>query len=229
MKYIIYKVTNKINGKLYIGAHKTKNLDDGYLGSGKYLNYSINKHGIENFEKEILYVFDTTKEMYAKEAELVNEEFIAESNTYNLRIGGMGGFDYINHSGLNGTDIGVQRRKELLKNDPIWAAEFNATRNEGIRKYKKTISSEEWTRRGKKANKTMLQRYGKHSFTGKTHSEETKAIMSAKAKERLKDPTKNSQYGTCWIHNNRVSKKIDKNDLNEHLIEGWIKGRKIKF
>ena len=90
MHYLIYKITNQLNGKIYIGAHKTPNTDDGYMGSGKYLRRAQEKHGIENFTKEILASFETLEEMYAKEAEIVNEDFLVEENTYNIRIGGKG-------------------------------------------------------------------------------------------------------------------------------------------
>ena len=96
--YTIYKVTNKINGKIYIGSHKTKNLDDGYMGSGKYLTHALQKYGLENFTKEILFIFDNPKDMYAKEAEIVNDEFLTEENTYNLKRGGFGGWDYVNET-----------------------------------------------------------------------------------------------------------------------------------
>lgn len=92
MYYIIYKTTNTINNNIYSGKHKTENLEDGYVGSGLSLRAAIKKHGIENFKKEILHIFDTEEEMNAKEAELVSEEFVARRDTYNIAVGGQGGF-----------------------------------------------------------------------------------------------------------------------------------------
>jgi group I intron endonuclease len=50
---IIYKTTNLINGKIYVGQHYTS-ADDGYLGSGVKLNEDIKLFGRENFKREIL-------------------------------------------------------------------------------------------------------------------------------------------------------------------------------
>ena len=80
----------------YIGKHQTKDLTDGYMGSGKQLKRAQVKHGIENFKKEILFQFDNEDEMNAKEAELVTEEFCLRKDVYNLCPGGRGGFGYIN-------------------------------------------------------------------------------------------------------------------------------------
>lgn len=51
-RYIIYKVTNLINRRYYIGRHSTNNLDDNYLGSGKAIINAVKKYGKDTFKKE---------------------------------------------------------------------------------------------------------------------------------------------------------------------------------
>lgn len=92
MYYTVYKITNNINGKIYIGQHKTCNLDDGYMGSGKILIQAIAKNGIDNFSKEYLFIYDNEADMNSKEEELVSESFILEDSNYNIKVGGVGGF-----------------------------------------------------------------------------------------------------------------------------------------
>ncbi len=111
--FTIYKITNKIDSKIYIGSHKTKNIKDGYMGSGKYLKRAIEKHGLENFQKDILFVFNNSKDMYNKEAELVNEEYLTNENTYNLKLGGFGGYDFIN----NNEELRKAKNKKARKTD----------------------------------------------------------------------------------------------------------------
>lgn len=80
-----------MNGKIYIGKHQCDNPFEDYIGSGLLLQNAINKHGLENFEKTVLYIFDNEKEMNQKEIEIVNEEFILREDTYNIALGGQGG------------------------------------------------------------------------------------------------------------------------------------------
>jgi hypothetical protein len=91
MFYTIYKITNTVNGKFYIGKHQTEKLDDNYFGSGKLLKVAIKKYGKNKFEKEILYVLSSEQEMNNKEREIITEEFVARSDTYNAGVGGEGG------------------------------------------------------------------------------------------------------------------------------------------
>lgn len=86
--YFVYKTTNKKNGKYYIGVHGTNSLDDGYLGSGKYLADAIIYYGVECFEREILSFHSSYDEALAKEIELVGPEQVNDDNCYNLVWGG---------------------------------------------------------------------------------------------------------------------------------------------
>lgn len=90
--YILYKTTNIINNKIYIGVHKTKSPEtfDGYYGSGIALKKAIKKYGKKHFIRETLYIFTSKNRAYAKEAEIVNFSFI-QTNNYNMHIGGCGG------------------------------------------------------------------------------------------------------------------------------------------
>ena len=171
MYYTVYKTTNQVNGKFYIGTHKTVDLNDDYIGSGKYLKHAIEKHGIENFKKEILFVFDNAEEMFAKEAEIVTVDFLTEENTYNLKVGGFGGFDYINQ---NPDKFLTEKRLNSLwtnkqRNDR-WKAKY-AT-DESFRKKIREASI--------LARKKMAQNNPNGTFFGKSHSDKTKKIIGLK-------------------------------------------------
>jgi hypothetical protein len=88
--YTVYKITNNLNQKYYIGVHKTDNPNDGYMGSGKAIKEAIKVHGRENFSKEILFVTEDQEEAYSLEKQLTVDFY--DRNNYNMRIGGIGGF-----------------------------------------------------------------------------------------------------------------------------------------
>jgi hypothetical protein len=96
MQYTIYKVTNTVNGKYYIGKHQTQDPFDSYYGSGKSLVSAIKLYGKDKFHKELLYVFDNEAEMNAKERELITEEVVNDSMSYNMGVGGEGGAHFKN-------------------------------------------------------------------------------------------------------------------------------------
>jgi len=213
MYYTIYKITNEVNGKIYIGSHKTKHLDDNYMGSGKYLKRAIEKLGIENFSKEILFVFDNPAEMYAKEAELVNEEFIAERNTYNLKVGGFGGWDYINSIKKDGPQRSAEYMKTLREAQPLELKQQTMAANRA--KYVELIAAN--------GGKAWWDPPRGRGFLGKSHTEETKAKMRAAAVDHGQGEA-NSQFGTMWITNGIENKKIKK---SSDIPEGWARGRKM--
>lgn len=87
---VIYKTTNLIDGKWYIGKDEKNNPE--YLGSGVYLNRAVSIYGRENFKKEILAESNSRKELIKLEIEFI-EKFnaVKDKNSYNIASGGLGG------------------------------------------------------------------------------------------------------------------------------------------
>lgn len=198
-QHIIYKITNTLNNRFYVGMH-TGFPDDRYFGSGKRLKAEIKKYGKENFKKEILEILPTRKALMLREAELVNEKLLTNPLCLNLKNGGEGGGKFWNED---------HRKKATLA---------------GLKSPKRDHKSA-----CKKAYQTKLLRGsslgGSDGFRGKIHTAETREHLSAVMKEK-QIGEKNSQFGTCWVTNGKPV-KIKKEQLDEYLANGYSQGRKM--
>ena len=126
--YLVYKVTNLVNGKIYVGFHKTSKIDDGYMGSGKLIKRAIEKYGIENFHKEIIQVFDNQKDAELLEATIVDKEFTLRDDTYNVAVGGNVRIMHGHNNPFYGkthTEETLQRIKETKKRNGTLHVGYN--------------------------------------------------------------------------------------------------------
>lgn len=69
--FYIYKTTNNITGEYYVGKYKTTYLHDGFMGEGDYMQSAVDKYGIENFSKELIYSAKTEGGRWSEEKESV--------------------------------------------------------------------------------------------------------------------------------------------------------------
>ena len=206
--HYIYRTTNNITGRYYIGLHTTTNLEDGYLGSGKRLRYSINKYGKENHTLEILEFLNSREELKRRENEIVTLDEIAKKECMNLVVGGCGWPS-------NGKQIGGDKWKHA---NEYWKYPNNKKR---LSKLVSNRNKDIWSKLSKEQ---LKKRMLKLNWTDKTHSDETKLKMS-NSKKGKGIGCENSQYGTCWITNEKENKKIYRGDK---IPKGFRLGRKIK-
>jgi hypothetical protein len=94
--HFTYLTINTINNKFYLGKHTTKDLNDGYIGSGTAFKNAIRKHGQSNFQHYRLQFFNTAQDAYIAEALLITEDVLKKYKDelkvcYNLKTGGGSG------------------------------------------------------------------------------------------------------------------------------------------
>ena len=189
----VYIITNKINGKKYIGLsiNKKKWFRESYYGSGKLIKQSIEKYGKENFTKEIVKEFDNEKDCREYERLLIEQyNAIDDPMFYNLAPGGYGGackghvvtdetrekIKKIN-SGENHffrkMDIEKQNefsnRMRLLKTGVIQSEETKEKRSDSLKSFWENVSEDEKKERIEKISK---------SKKGKKMKDDTKNKLS---------------------------------------------------
>ena len=212
MYFLIYKISNRLDNKFYVGKHKTENKKDDYFGSGLLLKRAVEKHGKENFTKEILFECASLEEMNQKETDIVDEEFIARPDTYNIMLGGQGGFGYVNTTGKN-----IYNNHDIIsKKHQILAVEARNKKWEEDPNFRNEILQ-------KLLNASALYRsvHGNNTFKGKHHTDDAKKSIGEKNTIHQKGKG-NSQFGTHWITNGTENRK-QKKDVP--LTDGWRKGR----
>ena len=182
MRYFVYKITNLLNGKIYIGAHRTKDIEDGYMGSGNLIKRAIEKHGKKYFKKEILKECETLDDMYDLEKQIVNIAFVKREDTYNIRVGGWGG--KITRETANKISSSLKGSKKTA-----------STRK------KMSIANT-----GKKLSEETKEKIRQSSLCRPKISDKTREKLSIAAKANLKNKSK----GTVWINNGSKNRRISK-------------------
>lgn len=189
----IYITTNKVNGKKYIGQHKSLDgsLDENYLGSGNNIRKAVKKYGKQNFECKILETVDSLDEANEKEKFYIQQyNAVNDDMFYNIAAGG----NSLGHkkgepswnSGLTMNDPRVKANVEKAtktkreKHIPSWAKGLTKETDERVARMSHPCSDF-----CKKRISESLK--GKPSKLRGTHlSEETKKKLSDSKKGKKK-------------------------------------------
>ncbi len=211
--FYVYKTTCIITNQYYIGIHKTKNINDGYLGSGKYILESIKKYGVDNHTKEILCYCDNYTELLINERNLITKEVIKDPLCMNIKIGGTGGYNHITGDKIKEiSNYAGECFSKKIKTDDNFRKEFSEKVKLGMQRAKE----KGYINKGNKG--------------GRITTLATKEKIS-KANKGNQTGINNSQYNTCWIYSliENCNKKIKKTELDNYLEQGWIRGMNKNF
>lgn len=198
---VVYKTTNLITNKIYVGKDESNSTT--YIGSGKWLKRSIKKHGIENFKKEILEICNDSNHLEERERFWIKK--LDSTNPkigYNITDGGSGGNTY---------KYKTEEELILIKKKISESSKGRTSWNDGT----KGLYSYEDLYGEEKANE--LKEIRRNKSRERRHTEESKVIMSKKRKGQ--------RVGVRWINNGIETKQLLP---SSELPLGWYFGRKLK-
>lgn len=219
----IYKTTNLITNKFYIGQkHSEVFLGEKYLGSGKRLNDSIKHYGKENFKVELIEEIESKELMDEREI-----YWIAYYNATNPDIG----YNISEGGNVNRTMIGINNpfyMKKHSEESKKLMSEHNARPMLGKHHSEETKEKIASGNRGKVVSNEAREKLSlnaknnpNYGMRGKPVKEETRLKLSIAKKGK---PT--SARGSIHITNDVEDKMVHEDELDYYLSIGWRKGRK---
>lgn len=252
----IYKTTNLIDGKIYIGQrHSDKFLGNGYLGSGKILKQAIIKNGVDNFKVELLEEVDTTDELDEREIYWIKYYNATDRNIgYNICEGGKVNRTMIGENNPFYGKHHTNETRQKMSNSQRLRTDNRSHNQEFKDNLSKKLKGREITWKDKiSANAKINPNYG---MKNKAVREETKKAISKKAKERwsnLEEKEKQSNrvrnawkdedyrkkhceamrgkkrsitYKTCAICNKQIRSSNYNRHMNTHVNGNYEKALK---
>lgn len=220
----IYRIHNKINDKNYIGqsVNVSGRLNDHKRGvkSSKYLQNSIKKYGIDNFEFLII-EYCPIDNLNDRERYWINY-YDSMNKGYNRTSGGE------STSGFTMSEESNIRKSRSLKGRIF---------NEDTRK--KMSESAKGKRLSIDTKRKLSDAFSgsNNPYYGKTHSPEIREKISNRLKESYKDnPSRSNKIsndiskrntGRIWINNGASNKFVSIDEYNDLCKDGWTKGRLI--
>ena len=228
--FFIYETTNLVNGMKYRGIHKTKKINDNYLGSGSSFVNAIKKYGKENFKREILEFCNSYDELLEREKFFVDEEWVKNRPNYNTKTGGQsaGLLSEESKKKISNTLKEKYKNGEIIATIGEWVKE-NGSWCKGLKmsdefKEKCSISAKKRFENNKENHPLIL-----HGNI-KPPSEETKNKISKTLKEKYKNGERLANHDLLSEkHKNNISIALkEKYENEEHHSKGkpsWNKGK----
>ena len=224
----VYKTTNLVNGKIYVGQHKAQTFTDSYKGSGKYLWRAIEKYGWDNFVVEFIESAESKQELNELEVKWI-EKFDARNQQIGYNISKGGETWSYNWKGRPFSDSHCRHISEALKGKhPTLEQRIKMSNSRKGKKFSeehKRHMSENFKKNYTDERRRKLSIAGKGRKMG-SMSEEQKIRISNTLKEKLKD--NGTTKGRLWVTNGREKRLIEPKFLNEYLSNGFVKGMRFE-